>query len=75
MNLELKLTLVRERIQQRELAAFMGVSPAAVNRWVNGSRSLPPERQSQIDLFLQLERWNREGGGSGDEVSRPASSV
>ncbi len=64
MSTELKVDLVRSGVKQRDLAKWLGVSAAAVNRWANGSRRPTPEIMEQIQFFVGLASKGRRLDGS-----------
>ena len=52
-NLEVKIFLLRQNIKQRDLAAHLGVSEAAISRFLSGDL-LVAERLDQIANYLGL---------------------
>jgi transcriptional regulator with XRE-family HTH domain len=45
---------IKQRISQREVAAALGITPAAIVHWENANNHLPIERIASLPLSLRV---------------------
>lgn len=50
--LDLSSELACRRLSQKALAEELGVSPQAVNHWINGRKKIPDDRFAEIEAWL-----------------------